>query len=46
MKPKPRVNNVDDTTSETATIGTSPTVGEQVDQTETIFRRHSICDAN
>ena len=46
LKPKPRVNNVDDTTFEAATISTSPTVGEQVDQTKTIIQRHSIFDAN
>ena len=46
MKPKPRVNNVDDTISEAATIGISATAGEQVNQVETMFNRHSIYDAN
>ena len=42
MKPKPRVNNVDDTTFEASTIGTSATAGEQVNQIETMFQRHSV----
>ena len=42
MKPKRRVNNVDDTTSEAATIGTSATVGEQVHQVETMIQTHNI----
>ena len=46
MKRKPRISNVDDTTSEAATIGTSVTVGEQVNQIETMFQGHSIYDAN
>ena len=45
-KPKPRVNNVDDTSSEIVTIGTFATVGEQVNQIETMMPRHSIYDAN
>ena len=46
MKPKPRVNNVDDTTSEATTIVTSATAGEQLNQIETMFQRHSVYDAN
>ena len=46
MKPKPIVNNVDDTTSEAATIGTSATAGEQENQIETMFQIQSIYDAN
>ena len=46
MKPKPHVNNVDDNSSEAATIGTSATVGEEVNQIETMMQKHSIYDAN
>ena len=46
MNAKPRVNNVEDTISEAATIGTSATAGEQVNQIETTFQRHHIYDAN
>ena len=46
MKPKPRVNIVDNTTSEAATICTSAIAGEQVNQIEMMFGRHSIYDAN
>ena len=46
MKPKPRVNNVDDKYSQAATIGTSATVGEQVDQIEAMMQKYSIYDAN
>ena len=46
MKPKPRIDNVDDTTSEAATIGTSATVGEQVNQIEKVFQGHILFDAN
>ena len=46
MKPKSRVNNVDDTSSEAAIIGTSATAGEQVNQIETMLQRHSIYDVN
>ena len=44
--PKPRVNNVDDAISEAATVGTSATAGEQVNQIEKMFKKHSIYDAN
>ena len=46
MKPKPRVNNVDVTSSEAATTGTSAAVGEQVNQIETMMKINSIYDAN
>ena len=45
MKPKPRFNNVDETTSEAGTVGASATAGEQVNQIETIFQNNSIYDA-
>ena len=45
LKTKPRVNNVDDTSSEVATVGTSATVGEKK-QIETLIQRHSFQDAN
>ena len=45
LKPKPRFNNVDDTISEAATIGTSATAEKQVNQIETTFQRHSFYDA-
>ena len=38
MKTKPRVNIVDDTISEAATIGTSALTEEQVNQIETMFQ--------
>ena len=46
FKPKPRVNNVDDFISETATVGTSATVGEQVNHIDRLLQKHSIYDAN
>ena len=46
MKPKTRVNIVDNTTSEAATICNSAIAGEQVNQIEMMFQRHSIYDAN
>ena len=45
-KPKPRVNNVDDSISEAATVGTSATVGEQVNHIDRLFQKQSIYDAN
>ena len=44
--PKPRVNNVDDFISEAATVGTSATVGEQVNNVDRLVQKHSIYDAN
>ena len=46
MKPKPRLNNVDDTSLEAATMGTSATVGEQMNQVQDMMQRHCIYDAN
>ena len=46
MKQKPRYKNVDDTSSEAATIGTSATVAEQVNQIDTMLHRQSTYDAN
>ena len=46
MKPKRRANEVDGTTSETAMVGTSTTAGQQVNQIETTFQKHSLCDTN
>ena len=46
FKPKPRVNNVDDSISEAATVGTSATVEEQVSHIDRLLQQHSIYDAN
>ena len=46
MKPKHRVNNIDDTSSEAADFGTSATVGEQVNQIDAMMSKNSIYDAN
>ena len=46
MKSKPRVNNVKDITSETATVGTSSTVEEQVNQIDNMLKKHNIYGAN
>ena len=50
VKPKPSVNNVDDASwhilAKTATIGTFPTVEEQVNQIDAMMQKHSIYDAN
>ena len=46
FKPKPIVNNVDDFISETATVGTSATVGEQVNHIDRLLQKHSINNAN
>ena len=40
MKAKPRVKNVDVASSEAATLGTSATVEEQVNQIDTMIRQH------
>ena len=45
-KPRPKVNNVDDSISEAATVGTSATVGEQVNYIDRLLQKHSIYDAN
>ena len=46
FKPKPRVNNVDDSISKTATVGTSATVRGQVNYIDRLLQKHSIYDAN
>ena len=46
MKRKPRVNKDNDNSPEAAAIGTSATVGEQMNQSEAMMRKHSIYDAN
>ena len=46
FKPKPGVNNVDDSISETATVGISATVGEQVKHIDRLLQKHIIYDAN
>ena len=46
LKPKQRVNNADDTSSEEATVCTSATAGELANQIETMFQKRSIYDAN
>ena len=46
FKPKPRVNNFDDSFSEAAAVGTSATVGERVNQIDRLLQKHSIYDAN
>ena len=45
-KPKPRVNNVDDSTSEAATVGTSATAAEQVNHIDRLLQKQGIYDAN
>ena len=45
-KPKPRVNNIDDTVSEAATVGTLATVWEHVNHIDSLFQKQSIYDAN
>ena len=45
-KMKPRVNSVDDSISEAATVGTPATVGDQVNRTDRLLQKHSIYDAN
>ena len=45
-KPKPRVNNVNDSVSEAATVGTSTTAAEQVNNIDRLLKQQSIYDAN
>ena len=45
-KPKPRVNYVDDSISEAATVGTSTTAAEQVNNISKLLQKKSIHDAN
>ena len=46
LKPKPRVNNVDDTISEAATVCISACVEEQVNHFDRLLQKHSFYDAN
>ena len=46
IKPKPRVNYVDDSISEAATVGTSATAADQVNNINKILLQQSIYDAN
>ena len=45
-KPKPRVNNVDDSITEAATVGTSATAAEQVNHIDRLLQKQGIYDAN
>ena len=45
-KPKPRVNNVDYSVSEAATVGTSATTAEQVNNIDQLLQKQGIYDAN
>ena len=45
-KPKPRVNYVDDSVSQAATVGTSTTAAEQVNNISKLLQQKSIYDAN
>ena len=45
-KPKSRVNNVDNSVSEAATVGTSTTAAEQVNNIDRLLKQQSIHDAN
>ena len=45
-KPKHRVNNVDDSVSEAATVGTSTTAAEQVNNIDRLLKQQRIYDAN
>ena len=45
-KPMPKVNNVKDSISEAATVGTSATVGEHVNHIDRLLHKQGIYDAN
>ena len=45
-EPKLRVNNVDDSVSKSATVGTSTTAVEQVNNIDRLIKQQSIYDAN
>ena len=45
-KPKPSVNNLDDSVSEVVTVGTSTTAAEQVSNIDRLLKQQSIYDAN
>ena len=46
MKPKQQASNIDDISSQAATIGTSAAVGEEVIHIEILMQKHSTYDAN
>ena len=46
IKPKPRVNYVDDSVSEAATVGTSATAADQVNNINRLLQQQNIYDAN
>ena len=46
LNQKRRVNNVDDISSEAATIGKRATAEEQMNQTDSLIQQHNIYDAN
>ena len=46
IKPKPRVNYVDDSISEAATVGTSVTAADRVNNIHKLLQQQSIYDAN
>ena len=46
LKPKPRVNNVDDTISEAAKVGTSASLVEQFNHIDRLLQKHSIFNSN
>ena len=45
-KPKPRVNDVDDSVSEATDVGTSATIAEQVNNIDRLLQKQGIYDAN
>ena len=45
-KPRPNVKNVEDSITEAATVGTSATVGEQVNHIDRLLQKQGIYDAN
>ena len=46
FKPKPRVNNFDDSISMTATVSTSATVGEQINHIDRLLQKHIVYDSD
>ena len=46
IKPKPRVNYVDDSVSEAATLGTSATAADQVNNINRLLQQQTIYDTN
>ena len=45
-KPKPRLNNVDDSISEAAAVSTSATAAEQVNHIDRLLQKQGIYDTN